>query len=193
MTPKTVSLLNDPEPHSHFVYPSSDECLISEAVATFAGAGLRKGEAVILVTTETRRAFIERRLEAGDHKIALLEQNGQLAFLEAGKLMSAFLEAGMPDAERFKYAVGAIVEKASVDPATGKTRKIRIFGEMVSLLYRSSNLPAAERLEEFWNEMVAAHAISLFCAYSLPADTRTLPQTLLDSHSHDVAAFERPQ
>lgn len=193
MTPKTASLLKDPQPHSHIVYPSSDECLISEAVATFAGAGLAKGDAVILVTTDTRRAFIERRLEAGGQNIALIQQNGQLAFLEAGTLMSAFLQAGMPDADMFKRAVGAIIEKASVDPATGKNRKVRIFGEMVSLLYVSNNLPAAERLEEFWNELVESHAISLFCAYSLPADAVSFPQTLLDAHSHDVASLERLQ
>lgn len=94
----------------------------------------------------------------------------------------------MPDAQRFKQTLGEIIEKASLNPQ-GEPRKIRIFGEMVSLLYRDGNLPAAARLEEFWEELVKAHSLSLFCAYSLKPNSDALPQSLLDSHSHDLSAL----
>jgi hypothetical protein len=193
MTSKTASLLIDPQPHSHIVYPSSDERLISEAVAMFANAGLRKGDAVVLVTTGARRKFIQDRLQDDGHDIKALQRGGQLAFLDAAALLSAFLGDGMPDAALFKDSLGHIIEQASVDPNTGQNRRVRIFGEMVSLLYMANNVPAAERLEEFWNELVAAHAVSLFCAYSLKVDAGFLPQTLLDSHSHDLNSLEHVQ
>jgi len=56
----------------------------------------------------------------------------------------------MPDAVVFKNRVGQMIDRASVNPATGRPRKVRIFGEMVSLLYVNSNTPA--RLEEFWED-----------------------------------------
>ena len=36
-----------------------------------------------------------------------------------------------------------------VSGARGNHRRVRIFGEMVSLLYTADNIPAAEGLEEF--------------------------------------------
>jgi hypothetical protein len=97
MTSKTELLLTDPQPHSHFVYPSSDEGLVSRAVSVFANTGLRKGDAVVLVTTATRRAFIESQIAADGHNVELLERDGQLTFFDAGALLSTFLGAGMPD------------------------------------------------------------------------------------------------
>ena len=188
MSPKIAFLLADPKPHSHIVFPSSNDNLISEAVGAFASSGLRKGDAVILVTTALRRGEIEHKLRAEGHDVESLQSSGQLAFMEAGELLSAFLEEGMPAAEKFKDAVGQVIDKASISPDTGQPRKVRIFGEMVSLLYMASNVPAAERLEEFWNELVKAYSVSLFCAYSLGLgpDSR-LPQSLLDAHSHDLS------
>ena len=188
MPSKSSSLLMDANPPSHIVYPCADENLIAEAVGTFAAAGLRKGDAVVLVTTELRREMIERRLRGEGFDPHVLQSHGQLAFLDAATLLSAFMADGMPDALIFKDRVGQIIDKASVNPATGQPRKVRIFGEMVSLLYMASNTSAAARLEEFWNEMVASHSISLFCAYSLKVDSDRLPQCLLDSHSHDLSS-----
>lgn len=188
MTSKTASLLTDPQPHSHIVYPSTDEALIAEAVGVFTSAGLKKGEAVVLVTTEPRREVIERRLQADGFDVRSVEGSGQLAFFEAGELLSVFLRDGMPDGEMFKTALTRVIERASTNPETGAARKVRIFGEMVSLLYMDSNTSAAERLEEFWNKMVEAYSVSLFCAYSLalkPAG-HGLPQSIMDSHSHHV-------
>lgn len=189
MTPKTASLLTDPQLHSHIVYPSTDEALIAEAVGVFASSGLRKGEAVVLVTTEARREVIERRLKADGLDVRSVENSGQLAFLEAGELLSVFLKEGMPDAALFKTSVTRVIERASTNPETGAARKVRIFGEMVSLLYMGSNTPAAERLEEFWNEMVEAYSVSLLCSYSLGLNHggHSFPQSLIDSHSHHIA------
>jgi RecA-superfamily ATPases implicated in signal transduction len=167
MTSKTASLLTDPQPHSHIVYPSTDEALIAEAVGVFASAGLKKGEAVVLVTTDARRGVIECHLKADGFDVRSFQNSGQLAFLEASELLSVFLKEGMPDAEMFKTSVTRVIERACTNPETGEARKVRIFGEMVSLLYMGSNTAAAERLEEFWNEMVEAYSVSLFCAYSL--------------------------
>ncbi|MFN0104996.1 MAG: MEDS domain-containing protein [Bryobacteraceae bacterium] len=185
---KTSSLLTDAKPPSHIVYPCADENLIDEAAGTFAASGLRKGDAVVLVTTELRRQAIERRLKSESFDIEAKQSDGQLAFLDAASILSVFMLDGMPDALAFKNRVGQVIEKASLNPATGQPRRVRIFGEMVSLLCKVGNVPAATRLEEFWSEIVAAHSVSLLCAYSLQPDSDRLPQCLLDAHSHDLSS-----
>ncbi|HEY4386628.1 MAG TPA: PAS domain S-box protein, partial [Ktedonobacteraceae bacterium] len=44
---------------------------------------------------------------------------------------------------------------------------VRIFGEMVALLWAQGNRAAAIRLEDLWNELGQAYAFSLFCAYPM--------------------------
>jgi len=43
---------------------------------------------------------------------------------------------GMPDARIFKYRVGQIIAAAGLTRSNGKPRNVRMFGEMVSFLYR---------------------------------------------------------
>jgi hypothetical protein len=182
-------LLTDATPPFHVVYACADENRIAHAVITFDASGLGKGDAVVNVTTGLRREMIESRLNAEHFDIQTMQNNGQLAFLDAATLLSTFMADGMPDAPIFKECVGQIIETASLDPASGQPRKVRIFAEMVDLLYLAGNIPAAARLEELWNEVLPAHSLSLFCAYSLKGDSDRLPQPLLDHHSHDVLSM----
>lgn len=185
MTARTTSLLTDPQPHSHIVYPCADETLIGEAVVTFASAGLRKGDAVILVTTKARRELIEDRLTEESFDVKELQTIGQLAFIDAGSMLSEIVVDGSPDAAKFKRAVERVIDRAaSGDHAQ---RNVRIFGEMVSLLYGVNKIPAAEKLEEFWNQLVASRSISLFCAYSLVLHAPSpFPQSPIDAHTNTI-------
>jgi hypothetical protein len=181
--------LREANPPVHIVYPCANENRIAEAVAIFAVSGLRqRGEAVVLATTDLRREMIERHLKDEGFDVPAIERTGQLAFLDAATLLSAFMTDGMPDAQLFKNHVEQVIDRAALNPDTGQPRQVRIFGEMVNLLYMASNISAATRLEEFWDEIVAAHCISLFCAYSLKLDSDRLPQPLLDAHSHDLSS-----
>jgi hypothetical protein len=48
-------------------------------------------------------------------------------------------------------------------------RHMRVFGEMVALLWTAGNQAAAIRLEELWNDLARSAApFSLFCAYAMP-------------------------
>ena len=55
MTAKTVSILTNPHPKSHIVYPYGDDFHIAEAVSIFTAAGLNQDEAVILIMTDEKR------------------------------------------------------------------------------------------------------------------------------------------
>lgn len=192
MSPKATSLLTDPQPHSHIVYPSANEALISDAVRLFASSGLSKGDAVIVVATHSRCANVEDFLKSEGFDVEGLIRSGQLAFLEAGALLTALIEDDVPDATLFKRRVGRIVERARFNSADGETRRVRIFGEMVSLLYASSDVAGAERLEDFWNQLIESQSVALLCAYSLRpgSEDGCLPACLVESHSHDLSSLE---
>ncbi len=67
---------------------------------------------------------------------------------------------GAPDPSRFSDAVGSLVAEAA---AGG--RRVRVFGEMVALLWEAGNVAATLRLEELWNDLGEDQAFSLLCAY----------------------------
>jgi PAS domain S-box-containing protein len=68
----------------------------------------------------------------------------------------------VPDQARFNEIVGGTVERAG---AAGGA--VRIFGEMVALLWAAGNGHAAQELERFWNELARTQPFSLYCAYPI--------------------------
>ena len=155
MNSKAAAILSNPQPCGHIVYPYTDESQVADAVCLFAGAGLRKGEAVLLVMTEAHCEPILERLHAEGFDVEALERSGQLICEEAEKLLSSFMFDGVIDEHLFKSKISGMIKKAK---AGGGERPVRVFGEMVSLIWRSK-LQATERLEELWNEVIQEHSV----------------------------------
>jgi hypothetical protein len=184
MNSKAAAILSNPQPCGHIVHPYTDESQLADAVCLFASAGLRKGEAVLLVMTEAHCGPILARLEREGFDVETLSKSGQLICEEAGKLLSSFMFAGNIDEQLFKLKVGGMIKRAK---AASTGRRVRVFGEMVSLIWQSRQ-QATERLEELWNEVIEEHSVPLLCAYAL-AGTKpdAFPPSLLACHSHAVA------
>ena len=90
---------------------------------------------------------------------------------------------GAPDEARFRAEIVPVLDETR---RRRRTSTVRAYGEMVNLLWRQ-NLPAAQRLEVLWNEVILAHSISLFCAYHVDGDeteSRPFPSDLRAAHSH---------
>jgi hypothetical protein len=101
------------------------------------------------------------------------------------EVLSRFMVEGTPDEARFKAVMRELVGSVK---SSRRYRSIRIYGEMVDLLW-TQNLPAAARLEELWNDVIEEHSISLFCAYCLDAkggEGRVFPPTLRNLHTHVI-------
>jgi hypothetical protein len=183
MTPNALSMLT--RPSGHLVYPHTDDAHLAEAVGLFASSGLREGEAVILIMAANHCQPIRERLQREGFNLQELEATGQLVCGKAEDLLSTFLFDGVIDEHRFKTTFGAMIEKAKT--LNGKRRSVRVFGEMVDLLWKSDPR-ITERIEELWNQVIEAHSVPLLCGYSL-AGTKpgAFPEPLLACHSHQVA------
>jgi hypothetical protein len=186
MDSRTASILANPPYHSHVVYPYTDDGQLVDAVGFYAASGLNRDGAVILIATEAHRSAIKRYLKS-DGQVEVLEASGQLSLLDAAEVMSTFMVDGNPDPKLFKAGIRTLIEQANRDERTGRNREVRIFGEMVSLLW-PSNSSAAEQLEELGNEVIEEYSIPILCAYSLNGPDRSqLPESLIKAHTHSIA------
>jgi hypothetical protein len=178
-------LIEQPVPRDHFVQVYREERVLVEAVSLYASAALGRAEAVILVATQDHCQAVERCLAADGFDVAALKAWGQLNILDAEEVLSRFMVDGVPDEARFKAVIRDVLGAAR---GTGRFREVRVYGEMVNLLW-SQNLPAAQRLEEMWNDVIEEHSISLFCAYCLDAcgvEESAFPTDLRALHTHYI-------
>ena len=183
---ETAWILASPSHCSHIVYPYSDDRHLVDAVGFYTASGLAREGAVILIVTEAHRYAIKKYLKS-DGDVEALEASGQLSFLDAAEMMSIFMVEGMPDPQLFKAGTKALIERARRDERAGCNRRVRLFGEMVNLLW-PTNSAAAERLEELWNETIKEYSAPLFCAYSVGGSGREqLSESLIKAHSHAMA------
>ena len=174
------AILTHPDPHGHFVYPYTNETQFSEAVCLFAGSGLRKGGSTLLVMTESHCALIRTQLQDDGLDVAELEARGRFVCVTADSLLGSFMFDGIIDNDLCKITIGRLIEKAR---AASPNREVRVFGEMVDLIWLP-NPKATQRLEELWNQVIKQYSVPLLCAYSLGGNRPdVLPDTLLQCHS----------
>ncbi|MCU1375388.1 MAG: putative two-component sensor histidine kinase protein [Actinomycetia bacterium] len=145
---------------SHLVAFYDSDGHLAEAVVRFVGQAVNGGDAALLVATADHRRQFCAALEADDIDTAGATADGRLVVLDAEATLSGFLVDGMPDRALFRGLLSGIIAQA----AAGH-RRVRIYGEMVALLWAWGNAPAAIALEDLWNELAADYPFALLCAY----------------------------
>jgi diguanylate cyclase (GGDEF)-like protein len=150
--------------HDHLVEFYETEAFLVDTVCTFLVPALRGGDAAIVVATAAHREAFARALrEAGiDVEAAVREQ--RYVALDAREVLARFMAGGAPDAQRFRDTVEAVMERASQG-----TRRMRVYGEMVALLWDDGDVASAIALEDLWNDLAKVRAFTLLCAYPLSA------------------------
>jgi signal transduction histidine kinase/CheY-like chemotaxis protein len=146
----------------HFVQFYETDLFLLNSVGGFVGTGLRAADACIVVATKAHRDGLDARLQAYGVDVASASASGQYVSLDAAETLTEFMVDGSPNPVRFAGVLGGIIARA----AEGRSR-VRVFGEMVALLWAEENRTAAIRLEELWNDLHAAHPFVLFCAYPM--------------------------
>jgi len=191
-TPWGDSFLARPAAGDHIVQFYEDERFLFDAVAHFTGAGLAAGEPVLIVATKPHRMAFAQVLRHNGCRIEEAVASGLLTMLDAHEMLLRFMVGNEPEAERFYSVIGAVIQSSR----QGRSRaRVRVFGEMVDLLWRGGNRAAAIRLEELWNELARLHSFTLLCAYSMgnfymPGDGELFDK-VCSRHSHVIPGNER--
>lgn len=168
----------------HIAQIYSHDTVLIESLRMFTTHGLSRGETVFLVVTPSHRDLLLQQLKADGVDVGRLQHDGRLLLLDAAELLASFMRDGMPDDTFFRMSVDEVVERLTL---RGGHRKVRVFGEMVDLLWKS-NQPAAIRLEQMWNDLIQGSDASLFCAYSTSHVYEIFPDALRTPHSHIITS-----
>jgi hypothetical protein len=80
--------------------------------------------------------------------------------LDAEEMLTKFMGNGWVDDDLFFRSVADILARA-----TKNGRKLRAFGEMVTIMWSKGYYGAAIRLEHLWHRLCAEYSFQLFCAY----------------------------
>ena len=162
--------------HEHVVgFYDTDDDLVA-AVASFLADGLTDRGAAIVVATAAHRVALERALAAKGLATDILARVDRYLAFDAGETLAAFMRDDMPDPDAFSATIGRLIRDAGRDGVP-----VRIFGEMVALLWDEGNVAAAVDLESLWNDLAEEHRFTLYCAY--PTKTLHAP--------NDLAAIKR--
>lgn len=139
-------------------YDGDDELI--ESVARYLADGLASGEAAIVVATEAHcRAFRAAMTGAGID-VDDARDTGRLVVLDAAETLSSFAVEGVLDPRGFDEVIGGLVRRAGQEG-----RSVRVYGEMVALLWDAGRVTTAIELEGLWNDLGRELPFSLFCAY----------------------------
>ena len=145
---------------SHFVELYEDEGALVDSVRTFVSVGIGRGEAAVVVATAAHRDAFEAELSRTVDLDAARAQGLYLSE-DAEETLGLFMHDGRPDPARFEDAIGALLDRAG---AAGS--EVRVFGEMVAVLWAQGNDAAALELEALWNRLAEKRRFRLFCAYA---------------------------
>jgi hypothetical protein len=136
----------------------------TDTIVEFGARALEAGDPLVLVTTHEHMTLIRGGLaRRGFHWDTICDHAGG-AFYDAHTILGSFMVDGVPDATRFHRAMESVLA-----PWAGMSERwrVRVFGEMVDLLFQAGQGAAALTLEGLWNDLARNHRFSLLCAYSM--------------------------
>ena len=147
---------------AHLVkFYETDEGLV-ESVCGFIAEGLADGESGLVVATADHRRELDRMLQSNGLDIVSLVAAGKYICLDASETLSRILIDGSPNQNEFTKIVGALIDRM-----VSKGGRVRVFGEMVALLWTDGERESAVRLERLWNELQSSRPFSLLCGYPM--------------------------
>lgn len=160
--------------HEHVAtFYDRDADLVAE-IAEWTAEGLDAGERVMLVATSAHLAAVDDVLLQYDVDAAAVRASGTLLTYDATHALAELVSGAGPDPSLFATRVVPII-----DAATSDGRSIRIYGEMVALLWEQGDVTGALQLEALWNALASTHTFALRCGYP----TSALDSSLLDAHA----------
>jgi hypothetical protein len=164
-------------------------------VADFLNGGFGDGEPGIIVATPTQRAAVLRELTTRSVDVVELQRSQTLIMLDAHDTLATFMIDGKPDEAKFMSGMSEVIERA----CKGRSDcTVRIFGQMVDVLWQQDEHDAAIRLEMLWNQLAQTKSYSLLCGYAMgqfykdaKLDEVCAQHTQVDVDGPAAAAFAR--
>lgn len=150
--------------HEHLVEFYETDAFLVRTVTDFVAPALRNGGGAVVVATPEHRGAFSAAIRAAGVSLEEAVEAGRYLALDAADLLSAFMLDGSPDPVRFRERVTPVLDRAG---AGG--REVRVYGEMVALLWAGGDVASTIALEDLWNDLASVRRFSLLCAYPMRA------------------------
>lgn len=139
---------------------------LAALVGDYLHSAITDGGTAVLIATPDHRTLVSGWLSRAGIDLSEARADGSYVLLDADDAMSRFIINGQPDAAAFWEIMSPVLAAAG-----SKHGPVRVFGEMVAVLWQNGMVDAAIEVEALWNEISRQYPFGLLCAY--PADTVT--------------------
>ena len=144
--------------HSLYFYRNSHER--AQQLWRYVSEGLDQDQACVVAAAAPHLAELGASLAESGRDVTLLRKSGRYFELDAEETLWGFMRGDMPVASLFDHTVGDLIREVGQ-----QARHVRVYGEMVSMLWAQGKTRAALRVEEYWNDLQITVPFSLVCAY----------------------------
>jgi hypothetical protein len=155
----------NPGESDHVVQFYESDAYLAESVAGYVAAGLAAGQAAAVVATPAHRDAIHAAIVARGADVQAAIDRGDYVVFDAAQTLAKIMAGPAVDRGRFEATVGKAIGQLA--RPNGRRRRVRVFGELVALLWAAGNRAAAVDLENLWNDLAHRHTFALLCAYPL--------------------------
>lgn len=161
-----TSPLHSHVPRGHAMHLYGDRGPLADVLAEWVHEGAQANEAAILLVGAETRSHLERALSARDLVAEALRKRGAIVVLHAEDVLTGLLVNGKLDAGAFERVVASVIRRTAT-----RHPGVRVFTELVDLLWRERRPTLAVEMERMWNRFREEIPFRLLCAYD-GANTR---------------------
>ena len=129
-------------------------------VGGYLQSAISAGGAAVLVATPEHRSLVSKWLKAAGTDLTGASADGSYVPLDADQTIGRFTINGRPDPASFWEVMSPVLAAAS-----WKRGPVRVFGEMVAVLWEQGLVDATLELEALWTEIARQYPFALLCAY----------------------------
>jgi hypothetical protein len=175
-------------PSDHFLqFYESDEEFI-DTLETFASSGFENGDGVIVIATEQHLEALSSKL-AKNFNISELVNEKHYIPVDAEKLLGSIMNDDYIDEANFHSVISGLIESVKKRDESN----IRVFGELVALLWGQGNRKATVEMEKLWHKICSSGVVCLFCAYPKTGFRQDSSQSIKDICSFHTHVVEKNQ
>jgi hypothetical protein len=139
---------------------------LAALVGGYLQSAITDGGAAVLVATPEHQSVVNAWLTRTGVDLAGAQADGSYVLLDARQSINRLIVNGRPDAAAFWETMSPVLAAAS-----RRNGPVRVFAEMVAVLWGAGLVDAAIELEALWNEIGKQYPFAMLCAY--PAATVT--------------------
>jgi hypothetical protein len=162
-----------------------------QSVSEYFRDWLNLGEPALVIATREHAEAISDRLSVDRLPVSRLKKSGMLTYVDAEAALNRVRREGLAHAP-IPPLLAQFIESAQMKSAT---RRVRIVGELVSLLVADGRVETAIELERIWNRLLSAYPIDLYCLYEDSAfeSTAALGRFCAICEEHDAVLTNRAE